>query len=145
MTAALMAVLLLPSLAMATHFEGLSGSADCEGWSAEVTVQWRTGIYEGTLDYTIQLQDAEGAVLEEVIWSGPFTRGAEDPVTVIYEFSGTWEEPLDQSDLVLYEAFSIDAPWDEGVDVDTTELTTEVSCNVPVDETSWSAVKSLYR
>ena len=142
---ALIVVLLVPALASATHIEELVASADCEGWQADVTIRWRTGVFEGGLEYTIQLQDADGAVLDVATWVGPVTRGEDDPVMMQYSFSGDWTEPVAEADLMIWQQFYLIALYPDGVEEDTVEAEAAVDCNVPVEGASWSDVRSSYR
>ena len=77
LTLAAMAV--LPGLAAATHFDEVIVVGDCEGWSAEVNVTWRTGIYTGDLNYSIRLVDQNANILEQIDWAGVIDREVSDP------------------------------------------------------------------
>jgi len=139
------AFLLIPSLAMATHITSLTPGADCEGWGVEMVVQWRTGVYEGDLDYVIQLQDLDGNVLEEVTWAGMISRGMDDPSIQTYAFSGDWEGMFEAPSYNVWGSFHLVAPFDGGVDEDTMDFTVEMDCTVATEGETWSTVKSLYR
>ena len=58
---ALCAILILPGLASATHFDAFDVTADCDGWAYNAEVYFRSTVYEVDVDYLVVLTDDMGA------------------------------------------------------------------------------------
>jgi hypothetical protein len=141
---ALMAMALVPGVALATHFNEVSVMADCEGWTATVNVTWRTGIYGGDLDFVIRLLDGD-TVLEEYSWAGPLTRALDDPAIMTYTFQGNWAGQFPGPTFGISGAFHLVAPWEQGIDDVTASYNGEFACTVASETSTWSTIKTLYR
>lgn len=123
----ILAAFLVPGLAMATHIEDLVGSADCDGWNAEMSIVWRTGIYEGTLDYAVILLDDQNNEVVRDEWSGALDRGTDYP-DEIFTYGGTWDLEL-CGDYTVIGTFHVVSPYGDGlVDESTMEFTAAFSC-----------------
>lgn len=61
----LMTVLVLPGLALATGLTGLTGTADCDGFTAEAETRWGSAL-TATLDFTATLTDETGTEVAHV-------------------------------------------------------------------------------
>lgn len=141
----LAAMALLPGLAAATHFDEVIVVGDCEGWSAEVNVTWRTGIYTGDLNYSIRLVDQNANILEQIDWAGVIDREVSDPRQMVYNFSGTWSGTYSGPQFTVVGMFHLVAPYPGGVDDDTANVTTTFECTVAAENATWSSIKTLYR
>lgn len=135
---------LAPGIALATHFSEVSVTGDCEGWTAVVSVTWRTGIYDADFDYAIRLMDGETPV-EEYLWSGILSRGLEDPADMVYTYSGDWSGEYAGLVFNLVGSFHLISAWDGGVDEVTAAATSEFTCTVASETTTWSAIKAIYQ
>ncbi len=82
----LAAALILPVSASAVEFVSVDGVADCNGWSSDVQIWFRTGATNVELSYVVVLTDAQGAEVQrfEATQALPITTG--DPVT--FTFAG---------------------------------------------------------
>lgn len=141
----LTALLTLPAVAPAqSMLLDRVGNADCDGWYAEVTIQWRDGIYSGDFDYVVQLLDMDNNVLEEQTWVGVLERTMDDPEIMTYEFSGLWEGEFPGPMFVASGTFNLVAPYPEGVDQTTVSFTHEFECTVSAEATTFSQIKSIY-
>jgi hypothetical protein len=141
---ALMAVALIPGVALATHFNDVSVTGDCEGWTATVNVTWRTDIYSGDLDFVIARWD-DGTVAEDYGFSGTLGREVGDPAVMTYVFHGTWAGEFGGSAFGLTGDFHLVSAWDGGLDEATDTYAGEFACSVASEVTTWSTVKTLYR
>jgi len=71
---ALCAILILPGLASATHFELFDVKADCEGFTYDATVYYRYTIYDVDVDYSFVLTDEKGGEVARIEGVAPVTR-----------------------------------------------------------------------
>jgi hypothetical protein len=135
--------LLLPLTASATHWEAVTLAPDCEGWSLDAEIYWRSGVYEGEVSYVIELLDGDSNVLETQQWTGTVTREM-NPQT--YSFDGEWTVVAPAGNYVASFSVRIVAPYGDGLVDDFTEEGSEAfSCGTVANEaTTWSAVKALY-
>jgi hypothetical protein len=144
MTLALVSMAMLPGLASATHLVDVSVGGDCEGWTAAVSVQWRSSAYIGDLDFTITLLDGD-TVLEQAMWAGPISRAVGDPTFMIYYYAGDWAGTHPGSMFGINGDFHLVAPWEDGIDEGTMTSAGEFECAVATETSTWSTVKALYR
>lgn len=89
---ALAALALGPALAGAATLDQLTATADCNAWSSEVSVTFRTGATAVLLVFSMQLADSTGAELERFDheeWLAIPASGA-----AAYPFGGAWQSPL---------------------------------------------------
>ncbi|MFO7653034.1 MAG: hypothetical protein R6X25_04345 [Candidatus Krumholzibacteriia bacterium] len=140
----LMAVM-VPAAASATHLNGIDAAADCSGWNATLDVTWRTGVYEGTLDYSVRLLDLAENVLFEDTWTGLITRETTDPRDMMYTFNGIWQGVFSGPAFLARGDFHLVAPYSSGIDEETISFDLDLQCTVSSEEATWGAVKSLYR
>lgn len=89
------ALALVPAVAGAATLDQLTATADCNAWSAEATITFRSGAYAVLLVFSMQLADSTGAELERYDWE----QWLEIPATptMAYPFNGTWQAPLTQA------------------------------------------------
>jgi hypothetical protein len=140
------ALLLVPALAGATHLMSVDVTGDCIGWSGNTEIWYRSGVLELDATFTVQLKDADGTVLETTTWTEHLTRDASDPQNQAYNSYGEWTYYGPSGQYFALMTVSFEAPYAEGVD--TGELTEEnvfFCATVPVETTSWSELKSVYR
>lgn len=126
---ALVFLLILPSLASAVYLDSVSGTADCNGWNAEVEITFRSGARLVRLEYAVVLMDANGVELERFDYATEVEIPSE--TTMVYPFGDAWSTSLADGlhtmtfDLVLYDiypdgqnrfedGFSTDFVCDEG-------------------------------
>ena len=137
-------LLLLPAFASATHFTDLTGLGDCAGWSAMATVQWRYGVTEGTMDYTVSLLDVDNNVLETFTWEGAVTR--DDSADQVFEYFDMWTVEADAGSYTVVGHFHLVSPYSGGVDESSMDFEFNFTCDtVSAEAHTWSAVKDLYR
>jgi|GEM_PF-1669190 len=144
----LLAVIVLPGMATATHMTTVSVNGDCDGWTATVDVHFRSSVFEADLDFVILLLDSEGVELERFEHASVITRDAESGADVVYNFGGTWEGLFQSAFFVVQGDFHIYAPYGWGgvyLDEETKETELQLECTVPTEDYAWDRVKSLYR
>lgn len=106
---ALVFLLVLPGLASAVYLDSVTGTADCNGWSADVEVTFRSGAMMVRLDYTVALFDESGMELERFEYSESVEIPAQ--TTVVYSFGDVWTPDLPEGpytmtgDFVLFDIF----------------------------------------
>ena len=129
-------VMLLPGLAMATHIEVCSGTADCTGWSYSMEIVWRTGITEGELDYSIVLTDEAGTEVERVDWAGPILSGGRIDTQT---FDGLWSGELCGTYTATM-SFHIVAPTGAGDQTEETscDVVATFTCDCPTDACNYT-------
>lgn len=82
------AILLIAGAAHATHFESLTGTADCNGWQAEGSIYFASQVVEVTMSYVIELSQ-DGVVIASA--SDTFVVSTGTPFThVPFTASGVW-------------------------------------------------------
>lgn len=138
------AIAAVPGIASATHFNVIEMHGDCQGWTAQVEINWRSDVYTGTLDYTILLLDGN-TVLEQHTWSGVVSRNPGDPQDMHYTFQGPWSAAHSGFQFTVQGDFHIVAPWTGGIDDQTATDSTVFQCSVAAENATWSTIKSLYR
>ena len=145
--AASLVVLLVPLAASATHIAAVDVHGDCAGWTVDVTVRYRSDVFEGDLDLVVQLTDLDGNVLEEQTLSAVVSREEGSFQTQLYSYNGewTWYGPAGQYHAVATVTLTaVQPPGDTVVDVETRDP--KFTCSVVTNEdTTWSSVKGLYR
>ena len=131
--AILTAAIVIPGLASATHLTEVTGNANCSGWDASVTVQWRSTVYAGDLDYSVVLFDEDGFEVTRSEWAGEITRT--DGQIETYLFDGLWDMQL-CGNFTVVGTFHLVAPWPGNPDEESTmEFTAAFTCecNEPGD------------
>jgi hypothetical protein len=131
LTSALVIMLVLPSLATAVTLESLSGTADCNSWSADLTINFRMFAMMGRVEYAVVLRDTDGAELERF----DFAEFIEIPetATATYTYSGVWSTALDgvytvTGDFVVYDIFG------DGYNMSTDSFSVELVCGSVSDD-----------
>jgi len=144
----LLAIFVLPGMAMATHMTSVSVNGDCEGWTATVDVHYRSSVYEAAFDFVIILLNAEGQELERFEHGSVISRQPGDGPDAVYNFGGSWEGYFQSSFFVMQGNFHIYAPWGYGgvyLDEESKEAELQLECTVPTEDVTWDRVKTLYR
>lgn len=105
---ALVILLALPGLAMAGTLENVTGVADCNSWSADLTISFQAHTMMSRVEYTVVVQDATGAEVDRFDFAD-FIDMADTP-TAIYDFGGDWHVLLDgnytvTADFTVYDIF----------------------------------------
>jgi hypothetical protein len=109
MITALVCTLVMPGLASAVYLDSVAGTADCNGWSADVEVTFRSGARMVRLDYTVALWDEGGMEMERFEYSESVEIPSE--TTVVYPFGDMWTTDLPEgaytmtADFVLFDIF----------------------------------------
>lgn len=140
---AMLAIAMVPGVASATHLNGVVFLGDGNSWTAQVSVTWRDGIYAGDLDFALTLLDGE-TVLEEYAWEGPLSRAESDPQDMIYTFEGNWSESYPGPVFRLLGTFHLVAPWDGGLDDETSEVDVQLPNLAAAEVSTWGIVKALF-
>ena len=106
---ALVFLLVLPSLASAVYLDSVTGTADCNGWNADVAITFRSSARLVRLEYVVALTDAAGTEMER------FEYAAEVPIpaqsTMVYSFGEAWTSTFPDGaytmtcDVVLFDIF----------------------------------------
>ncbi len=142
---ALVVLLLVPSLAMATHITGLDANANCEGWTADLGMVFREDVFEADVEFTITLFNSMDEELESFEYSGTLTRNPDGPQTVMYNFAGEWQETHYSDSMIVVINFHVTAVGEEGLDESFADEEIALACTVDNDQTTWSAMKALYQ
>ena len=130
LTAALVILLVLPTLGSAATLDTLSGTADCNGWSADMSINFRPGAFFVRVEYSVVLQDAGGAEIDRF----DFSEFIEIPgtATASYNFSGAWTGALDGNYTVVGE-FVVHDIFDGGENVSSASFTNDLACGASGD------------
>lgn len=137
---------LVPAAASATHFTGITGSGNCDGWELGVDVYYRVTTHEADVSYTLTLVDEDANVVETVDWSGTITRDDPSDVDQHYDFSGSWETGELDGSYTIHAEFTLSATFGDGeIDEDSMSFEHGFLCeSVATKALNWSAVKGLY-
>ena len=109
MIAALVVTLVMPGLASAVYLDSVTGTADCNGWSADAQVTFRSGARMVRMEYTVALWDEAGMEMERFEYSESVD--IPDQTTVVYSFGDMWTTDLPDgaynmtADFVLFDIF----------------------------------------
>jgi len=109
MIAALVVTLVMPGLASAVYLDSVTGTADCNGWTADAQVTFRSSARMVRLDYTVALLDEAGMEVERFEYSESVA--IPDETTVVYSFGDMWTTDLPEgpytmtADFVLFDIF----------------------------------------
>jgi hypothetical protein len=101
--------LAMPGLASAVYLDSVTGTADCNGWSADVEVTFRSGAMIVRLDYVVALLDESGMELERFEYSESVDIPTQ--TTVVYSFGDVWTADLPEGaytmtgNFVLFDIF----------------------------------------
>ena len=106
---ALVFLLVLPSLASAVYLDSVTGTADCNGWTADVEVTFRSGARWVELEYVVALLDATGLEVERFEYAAEVDIPSQ--TTVVYSFADVWTTDLPDGpytmncEVVLFDIF----------------------------------------
>jgi len=101
--------LAMPGPASAVYLDSVTGTADCNAWSADVEVTFRSGAMMVRLDYVVALFDESGMELERFEYSESVDIPTQ--TTVVYSFGDVWTADLPEGaytmtgDFVLFDIF----------------------------------------
>jgi len=148
---ALLAILLVPALASATHFNGeVTFRADCEQWSSEVPIIIRTGLPDAQLQITITFTEVSASDPVLTLYT-EVTVPTDADRMVVAQLGDLWNNMTEEIVHLLgtYEVHAVIrlyAPWSGGIDDETREFSIIMNCDVVGDEDiSWGTIKGLYR
>ncbi len=140
--AVMLSLLMVPAMASATHFTNIVGVSDCDGYSADAGVHFRSTAASMDLSYTITLSNMDGDVLETITDSMTVINGGD----VVLNFSGLWEADAEsESGFTVLGVFDLVSTFPGGVDEDHIEFSNVLSCTVDSENVSFDSVKSMYR
>ncbi len=143
MSTTLMAILMLPAFASATHITNVVGAADCSGFNASVDVHFRSNAEYLDLTYTLQVLDADMNEVHTATNTLHVVKGSDVDITVMIE--EMWNM-LPSGVYTIRVNMDLTSPYPGGVDTDTHTCETTVDCGpVANDEISFESVKALYR
>ncbi len=138
----LMAVLILPGLASATHITEVVAMGDCLGFSAQVDVHFRSTATFLDLHYDVAVLD-DG--MEVVMVSGDMHILNDGDQDISIMVSDAFNVALDGYFLVSGD-ISISAPYDQGVDVDSAHFENSIECgSVDSEALNFESLKAIYR
>ncbi len=143
MSTVLIAVLMLPALASATHFTDLVAIGDCEGFTAQVGVHFRIDAEYLDLHYDVAVLDVNN--LEIVVVSGDVhvVHDGDQDITIMV--SDMFNMALDGT-YVVSGLFTLTAPYPGGVDEDSIAFENGIECGSVADEAvTFQSVKAMYR
>jgi hypothetical protein len=125
LTTALVILLVLPVLAGAATLDSISGTADCNGWSADLEISFRPGAFFLQLEYSVVLQDANGAEVDRIDDATFVTIPGTS--TASYNFTGAWTSELDGNYTVVGE-FILHDMFDGGENVTSATFISDLAC-----------------
>jgi hypothetical protein len=138
----LMAVLILPGLASATHITEMVAMGDCQGFNAQLDVHFRTDAEYLDLHYEVYVMDGS---MEIVMVSGDMhvlNDGDQDVTIMVSDF---FNVALDGYFMVVG-TFTLTSPYPGGVDEEMASFETAIECGSVDNEThSFENVKAMYR
>ncbi len=142
MSSVLMAMLLLPALASATHFTDLVAMGDCEGFTAQADVHFRSNAEFLDLHYEVVVMDED---LEVVMVSGDLHVVQEDSQDISILLADTFDVALDGY-FVVSGTITLTSPYPDGVDEDMVTFENMIECgSVATDSSSFESIKAMYR
>lgn len=125
-TALVLVILLaLPNLAAAVTLGSLNGTADCNSWSADLTIDFRDNAMMARVEYAVVLLDDTGAEVERFDFS-EFVEVPDTPA-MTYTHSGAWTAALDgnytvTADFIVYDLIG------DGYNITTGSFTVALAC-----------------
>lgn len=142
MSTVLMAVLLLPALASATHVTDMVAMGDCDGFTAQLDVHFRSTAEFLDLHYEVAVMDED---MEIVMVSGDMhvVQEGEQDITILV--SDTFDVILDGY-FVVMGTFTLTSPYPDGMDEDVVTFENMIECgSVGTDDSSFENIKAMYR
>lgn len=131
LTSALVIMLVLPGLATAVTLDSLSGTADCNSWSADLTISFRMFAMMGRVEYTVILRDADGTEVERFEY-GDFI-AIPEAQSATFTYGGDWAATPDGTYTVSGEFFVYDV-FGDGYNVTSDTFNAELACGSAVDD-----------
>ena len=143
----ILVVALVPAVASATNLYSLYTDSNCDGWSAELSIVYRSTLFEVDAWYTVVLSDKNGDELETIHWEGILDRPEGSISYQTYHLYGEWSvfAPAGTYDVVISAGISFVDPWGQNVSQETTVADMFECDSVANEATTWSDLKSLYR
>lgn len=125
LTCALIILLAVPSLVVAGTLENVSGVADCNSWSADLTISFRPDAMLARVEYTVVLQDAIGTEVDRFEYAN-FIDVPTTP-TAVFSYGGDWNSALDGNytvtgDFTVYDIFG------DGYNASIGTFTSDLTC-----------------
>jgi len=143
MSTVLMAMLMLPPLASATHFAHLDASSDCDGFSADVEIFFRSSAEFLDLYYDVAVLDGDNA--EVLMVSGEIhllNEGGPNPTLVV---SDLFNFVLDGS-YVVSGTLNLVSPYPGGLDDVSMSFEDNIDCgSVDEEAVTFQQMKAMYR
>ncbi len=130
--AMIMAVLALPGLALATHWDGSTFNADCDSWCIEAGVIWGTATYAADVDFAVVLTDDMGMEIARV--EDAFVMTRTDGLTETVTYCGDWGGVEICGDVTASFVMNLEVVYDSGY-VARDQVTGSEMFNCPCDET----------
>ena len=143
MSTVLMAMLMLPAMASATHFTDLVAMGDCDGFNAQADVHFRSDAEFLDLHYEVAVMDNDS--MQIVMVSGDIHMENDGDQDISIMISDLWNMALDGS-FVVSGTFTLTAPYPGGLDDDSISFENDIQCgSVAAEETSFESMKAMYR
>jgi len=143
LSSVLVAMLILPGLASATHFTNVVAMGDCDGFTAQLDVHFRSTADFLDLHYDVAVLDSDSA--EVVMVSGDMHVIQEDDQDITIMVADQFNAILDGM-YVVAGTFTLTSPHPGGVDEDMATFENDIECgSVANDEVSFDSMKSMYR
>lgn len=142
LSSVLMAMLILPGLASATHFTNVVAMGDCDGFVAQLDVHFRSTADFLDLHYEVAVMDADNEI---VMISGDMHVMQENEQDMTIMVSDVFNTLLD-GEFVVSGTFTLTSPHPAGVDEDMATFENTIECgSVDSDGVSFDSIKSMYR
>lgn len=143
MSTVLMAILMLPALASATHITDVVAMGDCSGFNASVDVHFRATAEYFDLDYSVQVLNSD---MEEVYMvEGTMNVIQEDEADVTVMVSEMWDTLPDGYYTIIVN-MHLSSPYPDGLDEEDYTYETTVECGSVANEAiNFEGLKALYR
>jgi len=143
LSSVLAAMLILPGLASATHFTEVVAMGDCDGFTAQLDVHFRSTAEYLDLHYDVAVLDTDSNEVEMV--SGDMHIVQEDDQDISFMVSDSFTSVFDGM-FVVSGTFTLTSPHPGGVDTDEATFENGIECgSVANDEVSFDSMKSMYR
>ena len=143
LSSVLIAMLILPGLASATHFTNVVAIGDCDGFNAQVDVHFRSTAEFLDFTYSVVVLDEDSMEVEVV--TGDMHILQEGTLDISFMVADLFETVLDGV-FVVSGTFTLVSPYPGGVDNDSATFENSVECgSVANDEVSFESMKAMYR
>ena len=140
---AVLAAVMVPAIASATHVNWVDLNGNCAGWTAEFNVDWRENVYTADVDYMITLYSGN-VVLEQVNGTTVITRPMNSPNNASYTISGPWSGTFSGSSFHIEGQIHLVADWNGTPEESTVTGASNFDCSVAAEAQTWSTIKALY-